>query len=254
MTETKTTETASPSPPEGSGLAGALARVMGQIRRVPKEGRNDFHGYDYVTEADLVDHIRDKLAGEQVAVLPSVVEHTEQEMKDGRGRVQYRTLVTLEMALIHAPSGEERTTRWVGVGVDAGDKGFYKAYTGAMKYFLLKTFQVSTGDDPEREAVHDREGLVGRGDDSAAALRGRLAVALDEAQEAGLRTSERVDFEELLASSAQVERLKDAPAKKLRGWVKKLESKDPAGRRGMVREGLSKAAQQDEQDQNGEAA
>src|SRR5690606_25993023 len=26
-----------------------------------------------------------------------------------------------------------------------------KAYTGALKYFLLKTFLISTGDDPERE-------------------------------------------------------------------------------------------------------
>ena len=43
-------------------LATKLARVLADVRRVPKTGRNDFHKYDYATESDLVDHLRDKLA------------------------------------------------------------------------------------------------------------------------------------------------------------------------------------------------
>jgi hypothetical protein len=39
----------------------------------------------------------------------------------------------------------------VGEGQDAGDKAVYKAMTGALKYCLLKTFLIPTGDDPERD-------------------------------------------------------------------------------------------------------
>ena len=36
-------------------------------------------------------------------------------------------------------------------GADSKDKGGFKAYTGALKYYLANTFMVATGDDPERD-------------------------------------------------------------------------------------------------------
>lgn len=44
---------------------------------------------------------------------------------------------------------------WAGYGDDAGDKGIYKALTGAVKYALMKQFLVSTGDDPEGDTSTD---------------------------------------------------------------------------------------------------
>ena len=38
-----------------------------------------------------------------------------------------------------------------GEGMDKGDKGIYKAQTGALKYYLSVTFMVATGDDPEQD-------------------------------------------------------------------------------------------------------
>ena len=46
---------------------------------------------------------------------------------------------------------EDRTAQ-TGEGLDRGDKAGYKAYTGAVKYFLANTFLVPTGDDPETES------------------------------------------------------------------------------------------------------
>ena len=64
MTEAFTEE---PGPakanPQGMGmLAAAMARVLADVGRVPKNGRNNFHGYDYAVEADIVDSVRDSLA------------------------------------------------------------------------------------------------------------------------------------------------------------------------------------------------
>jgi len=134
-------------------LARKLAQVLSEVHRVPKKGRNDFHGYDYVYESDLVDHIRDKLADHGVMIFPSVREHDVTEMQDARKRTVYLTTVTLDITLIDGESNDQFTTTWVGQGMDNGDKGYYKAYTGAIKYFLLKTFLISTGDDPENDDV-----------------------------------------------------------------------------------------------------
>ena len=46
-----------------------IAAVLAEVHRVPKNGRNDFHKYDYVTESDLVDHLREKLAEQDLTAL-----------------------------------------------------------------------------------------------------------------------------------------------------------------------------------------
>lgn len=132
----------------GTGkLAAALAEVIGAMNRVPKNGRNAFHKYDYATESDIMDAVRAELSRVGVAIFPSVgnVKVGEADPKDRGGPV---TTVELLVTFVHS-SGEAMTTRWFGQGQDKTDKGYYKAYTGAMKYCLLKTFLMSTGDDPE---------------------------------------------------------------------------------------------------------
>lgn len=53
-----------------------------------------------------------------------------------------------------------------GEGRDRGDKAPYKALTGALKYALIQTFLIATGDDPEHEGSEDggdrREGHKGQ--------------------------------------------------------------------------------------------
>lgn len=132
-------------------LALKMARVMSEVRHVPKNGRNDFHGYDYVCESDLVDKLRGKLAEQGVAIFPSIREHTVERTKDARGKIQYLATVTLEITFIDGESGDQVTTTWVGQGVDQGDKSYYKAYTGAFKHALLKTFLV-TASEPEQDS------------------------------------------------------------------------------------------------------
>ena len=56
------------------GIFKKMAKVMEKISRVPKNGKNKFFNYDYVTEADLTDHIRPILAEEGVAFTSTVLE------------------------------------------------------------------------------------------------------------------------------------------------------------------------------------
>jgi hypothetical protein len=62
---------------------------------------------------------------------------------------------------VDARSGEELTVRVAGEGADPGDKAPYKAMTGALKYALLQSFLLSTGDDPEDDRADSRAALGG---------------------------------------------------------------------------------------------
>jgi hypothetical protein len=54
----------------------------------------------------------------------------------------------------HVDTAEEITVKVAGEGLDAGDKAPYKAMTGALKYALLQSFLLATGDDPEEERTN----------------------------------------------------------------------------------------------------
>lgn len=137
---------------QGNGksvLFAKLAKITGEISRVPKRGRNEFHKYDYVTEADLLDAVRSKLAEAGIAYFFSVVEATVRPTDNAKaGPI---TEVRVAVTFADSETGDSMTVFGVGAGQDAGDKGVYKAITGAQKYVLMKTFLVPTGDDPEQE-------------------------------------------------------------------------------------------------------
>jgi hypothetical protein len=66
------------------------------------------------------------------------------------------TTIIYEYDIIDGDTGEQITTSGVGYGSDKGDKGAYKASTGAFKYMLMRLFMVATGDDPEGDERTDQ--------------------------------------------------------------------------------------------------
>jgi hypothetical protein len=73
------------------------------------------------------------------------------------------THVVMSYSFADADSAEEITVKVAGEGVDSGDKAPYKAMTGALKYALLQSFLLATGDDPEDERLNpmDRSQMSG---------------------------------------------------------------------------------------------
>jgi hypothetical protein len=133
-----TTDTLSIAP-----LALKLAKILGQVGNVSKEGYNSHFKYRYVTESSLVDEIRPKLAEAGIFLFTSVID----QRTDGE-----ITYVTTEHTFVDGESGACFSVQSRGQGADKGDKGGYKAITGAVKYMLYKTFMISTDDDPEHDA------------------------------------------------------------------------------------------------------
>lgn len=129
-------------------LVTKLAAIMAAVQRIAKRGRNDFHGYDYATEADIAEAIRMELATRHIMLIPSA-DSCERVSVGDKGSVL--TTLGMTFTFLDGETGEEIKRHWFGAGTDKEDKGLYKAYTGGEKYFLLKTFLLPTGDDPERE-------------------------------------------------------------------------------------------------------
>ncbi|MCM3180199.1 ERF family protein [Cytobacillus horneckiae] len=117
-----------------------IAEVMSKVSHVPKNGYNAFNKYKYTTESDLTEAIRPILNEVGLAFISTVLE------QERNGDF---TKVKMEFTLIDTDTSETIKSIYWGEGQDKNDKGLYKAYTGATKYFFMKTFLIPTGDDPE---------------------------------------------------------------------------------------------------------
>lgn len=120
-----------------------IAKITAEIGTIKKEGTNTYHNYKYVTEAQLMEKLAELCIKHGVTIIPSV-ENVAQEENITHVSMSFRVFCTDDPQ-------QEFISSFVGYGQDSQDKGPYKAMTGAYKYFLMKTFMVSSDDDPERD-------------------------------------------------------------------------------------------------------
>lgn len=124
-------------------IATALNAVMSEVTYVQKGGEVSFGKtkYSYMSEADLLEVVRPVMVKYGLVILPSCDEVT----KTGN-----MTTVKMTYTIAHRSGAvwPFKMSMW-GQGVDSGDKGIYKAITGANKYYIYKLFNLPTGDDPE---------------------------------------------------------------------------------------------------------
>ncbi len=135
-----------------------LAEVRRRIGYIQKRGFNERNNYSYVTAADLAGAVGDILAELGVVIIPSL-ESIAYESGRGNGAEMARSAqVVMAYTFTDVDTGEAITTKVAGQGLDAGDKAPYKAMTGALKYALLQSFLLATGDDPEDERINHSSG------------------------------------------------------------------------------------------------
>jgi hypothetical protein len=132
----------------------ALNQVMAKVGYVQKKDKNDFHKYTYASEGALLEVLRPAMIEAGLVLIPSGKSISE---IDTHGI----THIELEYTLAHI-SGAVWPDKIVAYGEGGdknkngvGDKGAYKAITGANKYLLFKLFQIETGDDPEADGKRD---------------------------------------------------------------------------------------------------
>jgi hypothetical protein len=132
-------------------LVTKLTTVMQEVKYIQKRGKNNFHGYNYATEADVNEKIREVLAEKGIMMIPNMKNHSVREITTKKGNTEYIVTVDMEFTFVDGESGEQLVFNMTGSGQDPGDKGIFKAISGCQKYALMKFFMIPTGDDPERD-------------------------------------------------------------------------------------------------------
>lgn len=127
----------------------ALRKALKDKGILKKGGTNTYDKYTYFSEAQYKELFTELFTDAGLELSFTEVEYntfTGSE-KQANGRMP-----RLNFILTDVDTGFYEETVITGEGIDKGDKAGYKAYTGALKYFLANTFMVATGDDPEKES------------------------------------------------------------------------------------------------------
>lgn len=126
-----------------------LRKALNERGVMKKDKENAFDKYSYFSEAGYKKLFTDLFSEAGLELKYEEIEYREYEgtekQKNGRA-------TKLMFTLIDCETGFYENSTVTGEGLDKGDKAGYKAYTGALKYYLANTFMVATGDDAEAES------------------------------------------------------------------------------------------------------
>ena len=126
-----------------------LRKALKEKGVLKRGSTNSYDNYKYFSEAQYKELFTELFSNAGLELSFNEVEYntfTGSE-KQANGRMP-----KLEFILSDIETGFYEVTTITGEGIDKGDKAGYKAYTGALKYYLANTFMVATGDDPEKES------------------------------------------------------------------------------------------------------
>lgn len=126
-----------------------INQVMAVVESVNKDKDKKVNNqYSFVSHDAVAKKLHTPMVEAGIVMIPDVV----QLIQTGN-----RTEVKMHLTFVNIDSPEDRftVTSW-GYGNDMQDKGIGKAVSYAVKYGLLKTFCLETGDDVEKDNInHD---------------------------------------------------------------------------------------------------
>lgn len=128
-----------------------LFLIMNEVEHMEKDGKNTFQNYNYLSETQVTMKMKELLTKHKVVFFQSSEITGTIEGKTAKGVDQILTNILVRFTFYDVESGESIEGTEAGQGQDSGDKGVYKAITGAIKYIFMKNFLIPTGDDPENE-------------------------------------------------------------------------------------------------------
>lgn len=144
-----------------TNLLSSIIEITKEIGNIPKKGYNSDSNYNYVLERDVTDALKKALTDRGIAVIPNIVDTSERAVSLNNGKSAIVSKVIMSYTFFDTKTGGYITTYGAGEGQDKGenslDKGIYIAITGCQKYMLLKTFMISTGDDPEGDGPEKKD-------------------------------------------------------------------------------------------------
>ena len=126
-----------------------LRKALKEKGILQREGQNTFDRYKYFSEAQYKELFTELMSDHGLEMKFTELDYI---TFDGSEKQANGRMPRLEFYLYDIDTGFYETTVITGEGIDKGDKAGYKAYTGALKYYLANTFMVATGDNADDES------------------------------------------------------------------------------------------------------
>ena len=185
-----------------------LRKMLKEKGVLKKGGKNEFSKYSYFTEAQYKELFTELFSEVGLELKFTELEYTTFDAGKSNGRMP-----KLMFTLMDIDTGYGEETVITGEGLDTGDKAGYKAYTGALKYYLANTFMVATGDDPEKDTPTVKTGEKKATPSQIEFLRARYQ---GENREKLLKANNLEKIEDISAAKASeiIEKWKKAAEKK----------------------------------------
>jgi len=126
-----------------------LQTIYGEIANLKADSEVKYKSirYSYLSDAKLTKELHNSFAKHGLIMYPERVDIIRDE---GIPKSVGRSIaIKVIFKLVDTETGEQLPIEVIGEGIDSGDKGYYKAMTGARKYALRLAFLLSTSDDPD---------------------------------------------------------------------------------------------------------
>ena len=132
-----------------------LTQVYAKVDHVEKRGVNQKQGYKFIRSADMLHAIRNEFAALGVYAETNFELLGTYDIATNSGGKMHTATVRATIVLHDTDTDEKLTVSGLGDGADSGDKGIYKAQTGAIKNALRNAFLVPDEEDPEADEAVD---------------------------------------------------------------------------------------------------
>ena len=130
----------------------AIRKELAEKGVLKKDGKNDFDHYTYFSEAQYKELFTELFSKHGLEMKFTEIAY---DTFEGTGKQSNGRTAKIKFSLFDTETGFYEDTEITGEGMDKGDKAGYKAYTGALKYYLADTFMVATGDDSEKDSPQE---------------------------------------------------------------------------------------------------
>lgn len=170
-------------------IAAKIAQVMGKIKFVNNDARNNEQNYAYASDEAILGEVKDAMVACNVCSVPKFRILSNTDGQSNSGKKYNKIEMECEITVIDADSGEEITSNGFGAGIDyGGDKALMKAQTVCHKYALQKLFNMPTGNNPEADPEVDREAKTGTKQNNPAPGNSGAKNPCSEAQQRRIET------------------------------------------------------------------
>lgn len=130
-----------------------LAKITGEIGVIAKDGNNQQQKYKYIEYETIAGKFRELFSKYGVVLIPSMVEQERSAITTSRGSSGVSTVCHFEFTVVNADNPDDRfVVKWQGEAADYGDKATNKAATAAVKYYLMRQFNISSKGDEDPDS------------------------------------------------------------------------------------------------------